>query len=208
MVQTAVRWRDVEPLAQDIFRVWSDGGDLEWARTAWCILGEAGLTPVVDDEDMAEVLGVRFRLLILGVFFHTFAKTAWNEGYVDPEMWIQERGFSSRPDDLRYLNEPLYDDLAASAAADEDRFPWSTFIEIIVADGFYQEYDLVVKTLREAYGGDNDLFVSLWVTPTKLGPGWRQFPEELRDEVLNQLEYGDGKLPAWNWLTSGASYKG
>lgn len=208
MAQTAVTWREVEPLADLIFRVWTFRGDLEWARTAWCILGEAGLTTVIDEAEPEEVFPVRFRMIILGVFYHTFAQQAWSEGYADPAGWIREPEFCTRQEDLSVFNPGLYDDFAADAAAEQGRFPLRDFIENVVADGLYQDYDLVVKTLREAYGGDNDLFVSLWVTPTKLGPGWRQFPEELRDEVLNELEYGDGKLPAWNWLTSGASYKG
>ncbi len=199
-----VGWKDVAPLARVIFRTWLSEGDLEWARTTWCILGEAGLTEVHDPADTEAILRVRARMLVLGAFYHAFAWQAWEEGYANPRGWLQSSEFWSCSEDLQLLNPVLHAELERTAIVAGNQFPSDEYSAIVVGEIIDREHSKVLQALREGYGDDGNLFISMWLTPGTAGLGWRQYPAGIRDDVLNTVDIGSGKLPAWEWLTSGA----
>jgi hypothetical protein len=46
-----LEWEDIEEIATDLFKVWVEGGDLKWARTAWQALARAGMTAYTSEEE-------------------------------------------------------------------------------------------------------------------------------------------------------------
>lgn len=200
-----VSWLDVKPLAHAIFRVWTGGGDLAWAATAWAILGEQGLTETAPGRAELEELCVRARLLVVGELYHGFANAAWEEGAPSEWLdWTWEDRFLCDTDLLRELRPDFY---AAFQEAIEvrDRSAEQDFRREVLEELMDDERTSVRAALLDGYGSTTALFVSLWLSTEPAYAGWRQFPDPLTNDVVNSFEFGDGKVPAWEWLTEGRS---
>lgn len=76
-MRTESNWEEFEDTAAEIFNVWMDGTELEWAKAVWVKLAEAGLT---DYETELERTEVCIRLMTLGAIYHDFCHIAWEEG--------------------------------------------------------------------------------------------------------------------------------
>jgi hypothetical protein len=77
-----IPWSVVEPAAEDIFKVWVNGGELEWAKECWGHFEAAGLTR---NETPLMTTATLLRLLSLGRIYEKFCVLAWDE---DPDTPI------------------------------------------------------------------------------------------------------------------------
>jgi hypothetical protein len=71
-----VNWTDVEDAAREMFRVWVDGGELQWARECWQHLTKKGLT---SNSSLLEENAVYLRLVALARYYAEFCERAWDE---------------------------------------------------------------------------------------------------------------------------------
>lgn len=198
-----VSWNDVRLLGESIFRVWTGGGGLAWARTAWAILGEEGLTAVGPDRDEVEELRIRGRLLTLGRFYHTFAWHAWEEGSAAAWLeWAEEDRLLWDSDLLRRLSPESHASFEESLDEDEE-FPIRDFNREALDELVDTELTRVRQALETGFGSSTELFVSLWLSREPAYAGWRRFPGSLVEDVVNSVDVGDSKLPAWDWFESG-----
>jgi len=143
-----VNWEDIEGSASNKFRVWVDGGELEWAEECWGHFKAKGLT---GNSTILEQTATNLRLVTLARIYEEFAGLAWDE---NPEKGID------------YLSENLEIDpvalgiLANTAGATD-------------FEDFYEDYDLreaalisatkaqraeIFACLCAAYGGDVPLY--------------------------------------------------
>ncbi|MBT3192568.1 MAG: hypothetical protein HN341_08435 [Verrucomicrobia bacterium] len=80
-------WDEIEPAAQQAFNVWVDQPEICWAKTAWTVLGKAGLT---DYDTEIEHHLVMCRFLVLAAIYHDFCQAAWDEtSSLDYSCWAE-----------------------------------------------------------------------------------------------------------------------
>src|SRR3990172_11861772 len=83
-----VAWEDVDDAAGAAFSIWVEQPELEWARRAWGVLAQAGLTAYSSERGRLRVL-VRF--VALADIYHQFCHLAWGE-YYKPEYGDPDYG--------------------------------------------------------------------------------------------------------------------
>lgn len=202
MADELVPWFDVEPLATRIFDLWVGGGDLEWARTAWAILGEQGLTFAGSEDTLEEESRIRVRMLTLGVLYHEFASRAWQEGNVDIGYWIEEDVFLA---DSGWMESVYPDAFPERLVGQAEGGPTDSEI---LEEGMWHlvrnEHPGVLRALLSGTGDESELFLLLWLSREHQYAGWRTFPDDLRHEVLNTINGEWDKLSAFGWLSEGA----
>jgi hypothetical protein len=103
-----VNWEDIKSSASNMFHVWGDGGELEWAEECWGHFKAKGLA---GNSTILERTGSLLRLVTLACIYEEFAGLAWDE---NPESGVD------------YLSEDLEIDPLAlgilAAAACPDNF--------------------------------------------------------------------------------------
>ena len=83
-----VKWEDVRELAEECFKVWGSDWQYHWAREAWSILDDAGLTSFDGIIERAEVY---LRMLALGCLYRDFCDVAADERHEREDwMWATE----------------------------------------------------------------------------------------------------------------------
>jgi len=82
-----VSWADIESAAAKMFKVWTDGGELEWAKECWQHFSEAGLTGNVG---VLETTKTYLRLVALARIYEEFCGRAWDENPDTPLDYLAE----------------------------------------------------------------------------------------------------------------------
>lgn len=144
-----LEWDEVGHLADRFFNIWSSGGDLEWAETAWGFLAKAGLT---DDSNGLEHCKTLVRLLCLAEYYYT-ACTLYLDEDVETDLtaWAEELDISA----VR-LGQLIGPDFIFGSSEDS-----STLYKEALTDLMAELEDEVEKALLKGYGGKDRLFVAL-----------------------------------------------
>lgn len=185
-------WDDLEPAPAGIFRTWSWGSEVEWAKHAWSALAEAKLT---EYDNELERVTVVLRLLALGAIYTNFCAYAFEEG--------TDGGWR---DELRLDLTDAVDMFSLGQLAgqrgvhvcqleqgDDDG------IRLAVVELIEHEYRTVADTLVKQWG-DATLFASLWLSNT----GDTSYPlstDQITETVNDDLTAG--KHTAYSWISGG-----
>ncbi len=169
-------WADIEDLARELFHVWSEDGDLNWAKAAWQALERAGLTTYTSE---AERTSCMVRLIALSAMSREFYVRAFDEG--SSGEWRDEVT-SELVGDYPLLDAFTLGQLAERLKMDVDNPslyevdpPATTFVILELVEREYQD---VVDALTEQWG-KNAFFTSLWVSA---GFGYNLYDEEDQDK--------------------------
>jgi hypothetical protein len=149
-----IEWGEVEGAAKNMFRVWVDGRELEWAKEAWCHLTAAGL---VGATTILDITAAKLRLVTLARIYQEFSGLAWDENPETPPDYLAEDleldpvalgilAGRADPNDFEDLTEDEY--LLGAAL-------------LTVTDSQRQE---IFECLRNAYGDEFRLYSRLWHT--------------------------------------------
>jgi hypothetical protein len=152
-----LRWDEVKPFARDLFKVWWDGSELQWAQTAWEHVIAAGYA---NGEMGKEYCQARLRLLALATLYADWCFLATDEN-PEPEVEGYVKVLALNPFYLGLLLEPDYE------LDGQDRFGFHDD-EIALANAVRElvcrERPIVAKALLAGFGGPSQLFISLWRT--------------------------------------------
>jgi hypothetical protein len=161
-------WEDVSRHAESMFRVWTDGRELEWAKKSWNALGKRGLTSYSNQIERTHVM---VRLMALAAIYRDFCELAFDEIH-DPEYtwWADDLSLSTfRVAQCSGSEFVLHED------ADDGELLESALLELMET-----ARSEIHKVLLAEFGGDSLLFVSLWNTV-----------DYSRDEDLEPFENDD-----------------
>jgi len=186
-----VSWEDVKKAANAAFDLWHDSGELAWAETAWAHLTAAGLTTFSSDAERHRVL-VRF--LALPSFYRDWSALVDDERRTDCyDYWAESLDIRAFP-----LAQLLGPDVEISE--DTEARQISAALNFLVP----ALHDEVAQALVEGFGGDNDLFLSLWRilhrAPDPADPE-EAFHYEDDWEALNCPTVS--KMCGYEWIVSG-----
>jgi hypothetical protein len=194
--QAVVNWDQLRPLAEEVFRIWTDGGDLRWAQEAWEHVTAAGLANYSTTLDRVVV---DIRLMTIGSIYRDWCAVAHDERQDDePTYWLDGTDIS-----LVHLGQLIgsEDDLG-----DEDQAENAIHALIL------RERPRILKTLLAGFGDVPGLFVSLWRSALEDESDSIFDDEDGRDptasdwEVLNDVT--DEKLAAYQWIDQGCERLG
>jgi hypothetical protein len=139
-------WADIESLADEVFHVWSGQPELKWAKCAWDMLDQAGLTAY---RNAVQKYAVQFRLLVLSGIYSDFCDRAFDEP--------SEIGYSMEFELDRFVGGQLWarrPDLKFDDELDDDGDILNTLVETHRGE--------VVRALVKGFGSDTALYASLW----------------------------------------------
>jgi hypothetical protein len=71
-----IQWEEVEEAASNMFAIWSDGGELAWAKECWGHFAKSGLT---GSATVLEATTSFVRLVALARIYEEFSGYAWDE---------------------------------------------------------------------------------------------------------------------------------
>ena len=147
-------WAEVEPAAAKMFKVWTDGSELLWAKEAWGHFYAAGL---VGEDTVLQTTCSRLRLVTLARIYHKFCGLAWDEHLETPLDELAE--------DLE-INPVALGILAA--AENPDQFDDATdeyeLREAALKAVTENQCAEIAECLQAAYGGDISLYTRMWHT--------------------------------------------
>ena len=140
-------WEEIEPAARLAFNVWVGQPELAWAKAAWTVLGEAGLT---DYDTEIEHHLVMCRFLVLVAIYHDFCQAAWDEtSSLDYSYWAEPLPVSEFVVGQLHSQLPDWDE--------EDVEVWDA-LEALAES----ERTKVVSSLVNGLHGEIRLYESLW----------------------------------------------
>lgn len=201
-------WEDIEKFASELFHVWMGGGDLEWAKTAWEALTQAGMTTYTSEVERTVCM---VRLIALSALYREFCVRAFDEG--SSGEWQEVVGselLGNYPQldafTLGQLAERLQIDVDNASLYESDP-PACTFVILELVE---REYRGVVDALMGQWGL-NAFFASLW-----LSAGFGQDDDEDEDDEKDAASPASGeqisraldndsasKEYAYSWFTDG-----
>jgi len=204
-------WGDVEEITTELFNVWGDGGDLEWAKTAWQTLAQAGMTAYTCEAERTICV---VRLIGLAAAYREFCVRAFDEGSSGEWEELVTSDLASgypRLDSftLGQLAERRQIDVDNSSLYESDPPVLSHVILELTKD----EYRSVVDALTDQWG-ENAFFTSLYVSAEPghdeddggedAGEDPSPSPVTARqiDRVMNN-DISDGKGHAYAWFSQG-----
>lgn len=145
-----LEWEGVETAAKNCFNVWMGQPELEWARRAWTILQQMGLSNFGDEFERHRVC---FRFSALAAIYNDFCDAAFEE----------ERAldFSEMAQDLE-LDTLIVGQLYARLPdwSENDNVGLSDAIQELAEDRRQE----VVSALMKGFGGPEKLYESLWTS--------------------------------------------
>lgn len=148
-------WKDVEDAADEMFRVWADGRELEWAEFAWGVLGEAGLTSFCNRLERARV---QVRLMVLATMYREFCWLCWDEKDEPIYSWWMD----ALSLDHFTLGQLVGSDFALDRdwdAEDEDALIAAAVVRLL-----QEERERLVPHLTAGMGGTAHLFAAFYLT--------------------------------------------
>lgn len=193
--QTIVRFDDVAPVPDALFRTWVSGGDATWARHAWGVLEQGGLTTVGVGVDRTTVV---VRLLALWALGRDFYALRFGEG--DPGTWVYELGeVVGLPGgvDRSWLYARWCEHYVVDQEDDDQDYLTRLAAEELLPDLVRDEAVTVGSTLRRVLG-DATLFASLCASSTEAS-----FPLDA-DEVAEWVGATTTEAhQAYEWIDGG-----
>ena len=150
--RTAIRWEDISRDAESLFRIWTDGREVDWARKSWEALSKRGLTSYSNQIEWTRVM---VRLMTLAAIYRDFCELAFDEVH-EPEhaVWADELCLSSFR--IAQCVGPQFHD--------DQRAEETQLLEDALAELLAGARSEIHGVLRAEFGDDSLLFVSLWNT--------------------------------------------
>jgi len=147
-MQYKIEWDDIEYAAKKMFSVWVDQPELLWARSAWKILEEAGLS---EYDNELERHSVFFRFLVLGGIYRDFCCIAWEEcTEKDYDEWAEYLDLDSFIIGLAYAKINEYDP--------NDDLCQNDALKYLIEE----KRSKVVCELIDSFDGVSGLYGTLW----------------------------------------------
>jgi hypothetical protein len=192
----AAPFDDIDAFLPALFDVWWAGSEVEWARYAWGVLGDVGLTSCRDELDRARVL---VRLLVLAAINRQFAWRARDEG--GPGEWVESIELRA---DAMVGSYPAVEPLAwgmylHSVGCQPPGVGETLELGHVVGDLIAHEHGVVAEALVGRLG-DAELFASLWhnARDETVYP----LADELMHEAVNE-DPAPNKVDGYTWIESG-----
>lgn len=157
-----VKWHEIAAPAQQIFNIWVEHPELEWAALAWKALDEQGLTRYSNQLEKQQVL---VNLLALGFIYHEFCQVAFDEtSYLKEQIYDLLESFEENELYISsyfmgvMLNSEskLHDLELASIECEREVLP------NLLITAAQNSMDKVAKALTLGFGSRDELFISLW----------------------------------------------
>lgn len=147
-------WSDFADAAANMFNVWVDGSELEWAKEAWGYLYAAGLAST---ETILNETAAKLRLVALAQIYQKFCGLAWDE---NPEMPL-----TCLAEELE-INPLALGILAASEGTRRFDDIFEEYdLEEVALDAVSQRLKLqIFNCLKATYGDEFKLYTRLWHT--------------------------------------------
>lgn len=173
-----VTWDAVAPAAEEAFNIWVGQPEIAWARKAWQVLGDAGLTTYISESEHNEVL---FRFLVLAALYHDYCKAAWEE-----ESGLHFADWAAAMGGLSIPLERCED--------------WEDSFDAAVTAHVESHRQEVVTALANGFGSDTGLNESLWRSRNP-GDGDEDADTEDSDSPWDVSEVNCHT--AWQWIDQG-----
>jgi len=212
-----VWWEDISEDAAPLFRVWTDGQELHWAKKSWEALGKRGLTSYADQVERARVM---VRLMTLAAIYRDFCELAFDEVH-DPvyEQWAGDLGLGT------FRVAQCVGAQFERDGVEEDNELLERALHRLMEEARAE----ICGKLRAEYGDNSMLLVSLWNTveywrPEDAPTGRGQEINSADSKVDSAMEFGTvptrvdwkesaysilndeiagNKLKAFNWIEEG-----
>jgi hypothetical protein len=195
-----VEWEDVRPLAHEAFKVWSTDWQYHWAREAWSILADKGLTSYQGGLERAEVY---LRMLALGCLYRDFCDLAADERhYREDWVWVEEVGLSADVFHPLTLGMMIGTD-GERLLSEADDLPEDGSYQSIIEPLVDEQRRVVHQALVEGYGSPHVLWAMLQLTLRRDFLD-RYSPEPDIDPlngVLNDVTVDD--TASYDWVENG-----
>jgi len=201
-----IQWEEVSESADSLFRVWTDGRELQWAKRCWLALSKHRLTSYTNQVERASVI---VRLIALADIYRKFCDLAFDEAY-EPEytVWAGELN-------LEVFRVAQY--VGPQFEGDEGEDTENLFDQALLKLVEYAKSP-IYQALKAEFGDDSFLFVSLWNTVdheknngdgtsaqqkiTTVDEGREIDWAEDAYSILN-VELAGQKQQAFNWVCNG-----
>lgn len=191
---TELKWEDVEKICLPHWSVWNTSGKVRWAREAWQLIAQEGLTRYINEPERVQVI---IRLLALAGIYADFYELAFEDGFApNAADWATEFGIS-----FVILNQLITNEKATNLNDPDDERDWLANTLQELANNARKE---IVSTLFLAFGGCSGLFISLWKSRRMHSAGDENFADESDDEIVNgNLTYPYHKMSVFQWVDEG-----
>lgn len=148
--QPVVRWEDISREAKSLFKVWTDGRGLDWAKKSWEALCKHRLTSYANEIERTRVL---VRLLALAAIYRDFCELAFEEvHYPEHIEWASE---------LCVSTFRLAQCVGLEFHRDENEED-EALVESALVSLMEEARANIHEALQKDFGGDGMVFVSLW----------------------------------------------
>ena len=190
-----VTWAEIRLLAEQAFHVWGCDFQYFWAREAWSVFEDAGLTTWSGFVERAEVY---LRFIALGCLYRDFCQVAAEEHhYREDWTWATEVDLDKdvlSPFVLGSLSKTEVDN-----TLEHDWLPEDDGYQDVVAILVDQRRDIVFRTLVDGYGSIESLLMRLMLT-LRRDP---QYESSLDTEKIEGVLNDTSNMPVYEWLQSG-----
>jgi hypothetical protein len=185
-----VRWGDVSRDAEGIFRVWTDARELDWAKKSWASLVKRGLTSYADEVGRTRVM---VRLMALAAMYRDFCELAFDE--------VHDPAYPLWADELCLSTFRVAQCVGSQFGADEGRDDQCLLEEALV-ELMEEARSQIHMALREEFGDDSLLFVSLWNTVEywRDGDDGETEPKRAGTERQSECKNGPKENAEIDWL--------
>ncbi|TCM45226.1 hypothetical protein [Kribbella sp. VKM Ac-2568] len=187
---------DLRSIAEDIFRTWYGGTEIEWAEYAWACLGSAGLTRFDTEIERARVV---CRLLALAALAREFYARAYGEGYPGEHPFSEDDVLGPYP----RIDPFVLGQLAERDGVDTDIEFGYDFEEGVAGYALREivraQCRTVAQTLTSRWGSALS-FASLWASANDD----TKYP--LADDVVRDIvnvDITNMKMDGWHWIEEG-----
>lgn len=185
---SVLSWADVRPAAEMAFAVWVGQPELKWAEQAWNFIVFYGLAEYSNEQERYRVC---LRFMTLGGLYNDWWHVVEDEtGENDPvDEWAEMLGLS-----------PFKAGQIIAADGELTEGEHELVLEVL-RSGIGQVRPEVVDALKGGFGGDIELFLSLWRSMEddwKL-PGYSSSQKipHTDEEILDHAQYSI--LMRWFW---------
>jgi hypothetical protein len=210
-----VTWDDIKDTAKEVFNVWVLQSEINWAKEAWAILEQAGITSYSTEIERQEKL--IYFLALAGIYLD-FCCVAFEEcieyDYLEwtSSLGIEMAAFSKYKiiDFIKFIEQELIQmDRSVTFSIENFEENKKYFFEENLQEIVDESRRVIFPKILNGFGGEPGLFVSLYKTTIN------EYNHDNRDnddddyeddyetdeEILNDLT--NNKLEAYNWITEG-----
>ncbi len=200
----SLRWVQVEGFFREHGCVIVDTPELGWYRESWGALEKAGLTGAAESEEVGFDRTVpRLRAVCLLAMYLGIYQAAGNfselGGYFSEHVPLSRYLDSLNVDteDLWELARRMGTLETVAESLDEDEDVDDERLYELAMELVEGETNAIFTTLVDHYGGETELFVSLWRSRNASDE------KELLNDIVNTVRFGDGKLDVHAYVEEG-----